>query len=290
MDLQLKGKRALVTGASKGIGLAVAQALAAEGCHLDLAGRGIPALEQARDILRKARPDIDVRIHAVDLSRVEDQERLAQACAGVDILVNNAGSNPAGDLDDSSDAVWREAWDLKVFGYINLTPVDLSRDDARRDGVIVNVIGYAGERLFARYIIGTTGNAALMAFSRSVGSQSPDFGVRVVAVNPGYTATDRAETVLRKVAESKFGSAGRWREVERELDLPFGRMAKPSEVADVVTFLASPRASYVSGTVVTVDAGAAHRNSVSRFRRSLHIAARSSANVGSNGTLASLWC
>jgi len=169
MDLKLKGKRALVTGASKGIGLAVAQSLAAEGCHLDIVGRGVPALERARDMLRQAAPDIDVRIHGADLSRVEDQERLAQACAGIDILVNNAGSNPAGDLDDTSDKIWRNAWDLKVFGYINLTRSIFHAMKQRRDGVIVNIIGYAGERLFARYIIGSTGNAALMAFSRSVG-------------------------------------------------------------------------------------------------------------------------
>jgi 3-oxoacyl-[acyl-carrier protein] reductase len=260
MDLKLHGKRALVTGASKGIGLAVARALAAEGCHLDIAARGAEALEQARDLIRQAAPGIEVRTHGADLSRLEDQERLAQACAGVDILVNNAGSNPGGDLDDTTDQVWRNSWDLKVFGYINLCRSMLRAMKARRDGVIVNIIGYAGERLNARYIIGSTGNAALMAFSRSLGSQSPDFGVRVVAVNPGYTATDRAESMLRKIAESKLGSAERWRDVERELDLPFGRMGRPEEVADVVTFLASPRASYVSGTVVTVDAGAANRN------------------------------
>ena len=260
MDLGLKGKRALVTGASKGIGFAVAQSLAAEGCRLELASRGMADLEQARDSLRKSAPDIDIRVHAADLSKVEDQERLADTCAGVDILVNNAGSNPGGDLDDTSDAIWRNAWDLKVFGYINLSRAICRAMKARRDGVIVNIIGYAGERPFARYIIGSTGNAALMAFSRSLGSQSPDFGVRVVGVNPGYTATDRAESVLRKIAENKFGSAERWRDVERELNLPFGRMGRPDEVADVVTFLASPRASYISGTVVTVDAGAAHRN------------------------------
>ncbi len=260
MDLQLKGKRALVTGASKGIGFAVAQSLAAEGCHLDIAGRGVGALEEARDKLRQDAPGIDVRIHGADLSRTEDQQRLAQACAGVDILVNNAGSNPAGDLDDISDEVWRASWDLKVFGYINLTRAILREMKQRRAGVIVNVIGYAGERLAARYIIGSTGNAALMAFSRAVGSQSPDFGVRVVAVNPGYTSTDRAQSMLRTIAESKLGSAERWQEVERELNLPFGRMGTPREVADVVTFLASPRASYVSGTVVTVDGGATNRN------------------------------
>ena len=260
MDLGLKGKRALVTGASKGIGLAVARTLAAEGCHLDIAGRGTAALEQTRDALRQLAPDIEIRVHAVDLSRVADQQRLAQACAGVDILVNNAGSNPAGALGDTSDEIWRASWDLKVFGYINLCRSLCLAMKERREGVIVNVIGYAGERLFSRYIIGSTGNAALIAFSRSLGSQSPDFGVRVVGVNPGYTATDRAESVLRKIAESKFGSAERWRDVERELDLPFGRMAQPGEVADVVAFLVSPRASYVSGTIVTVDGGASHRN------------------------------
>jgi NAD(P)-dependent dehydrogenase (short-subunit alcohol dehydrogenase family) len=260
MDLGLKGKRALVTGASKGIGMAVARTLAAEGCHLNIAARGIETLEKARETLRESAPDVDVLINSADLSRRDDQERLAQACSEVDILVNNAGSNPAGNLEDTSDEVWRESWDLKVFGYINLCRSFYRVMKQRRAGVIVNIIGYAGERLNARYIIGTSSNAALMAFTRSVGSQAPDFNVRVVGINPGYTATDRAEGVMRTISEKQFGSADRWRDVERGLNLPFGRMAQPSEIANVVAFLVSPRASYVSGTIVTVDGGATNRN------------------------------
>lgn len=260
MDLGLKGRRALVTGASKGIGLAVAHALAAEGCHIDMAGRGIAALEAARDSLRESSPSVDINIYSVDLSRLDGQERLSDACSGVDILVNNAGANPGGYLEDTVDAVWRDSWDLKVLGYINLCRSFYGAMKERRSGVIVNIIGYAGERLNARYIIGTTSNAALMAFTRSVGSQSPDFGVRVVGVNPGYTATDRAEGILRTISEKQFGSADRWRDVETSLNLPFGRMARPTEIADVVAFLASDRAAYISGTVITVDGGATNRN------------------------------
>lgn len=260
MDIQLAGRRALVTGASKGIGRAVAQSLAAEGCAVDIAGRTAAALEEVADGIRADVKGADVRVHAADLSRPEDQQRLVEACLDADILINNAGAAAAGSLDETGAADWHDSWALKVFGYINLSRDFYRTMKARGDGVIVNVIGYAGERLNARYIIGTTANAALMAFTRSVGSQSPDFGVRVVGVNPGYTATDRAEDQLRTFAEKKFGTPERWRDIEAEMNLPFGRMARPEEIADMVTFLASPRASYMSGSIVTVDGGAANRN------------------------------
>jgi NAD(P)-dependent dehydrogenase (short-subunit alcohol dehydrogenase family) len=260
MDLGLAGKRALVTGASKGIGLAIAQALAAEGCGVDIASRNPAALETAAEAIRMATPRAQVRVHRADLGVVADQQRLVATCADADILVNNAGAAAAGSLDDTTDEGWRSSWELKVFGYINLARAFYQAMKARRDGVILNVIGSAGERHNAKYVIGSTGNAALMAFSRTAGSQSPDFGVRILGVNPGYTSTDRAEGQLRAFAQKKFGDAERWRDIEKEFNFPFGRMAQPHEIADAVAFLVSPRASYISGTIVTVDGGAAHRN------------------------------
>lgn len=259
MNLNLTNKTALVTGASKGIGLAVAESLAREGCNVHIAARQAESLEKAAASIRKI-ANVSVTSHVSDLAKTADQQALFEACPDVDILVNNAGSNPAGELDEVDEATWRASWDLKVFGYINLCRSYFSRMKARGDGVIVNVIGNSGERMNPMYILGSAGNASLMAFTRAVGARAPDFGVRVVAVNPGLTETDRATTMLKSWSEQKFGTAERWREFEGEMNLPFGRMGKAEEVADVAVFLASPRAAYVSGTVVTVDGGSSNRN------------------------------
>lgn len=258
MDLGLKGRRALVTGASRGLGRAIAEALAAEGCNLVLAARNGHELANLAAALRE-RQGVDAAPLECDLSQAADQDRLAGFAADVDILVNNAGANPAGEIDEVDDETWRNAWDLKVFGYIALTRHFYSRMKARRSGVIVNVIGHSGERMNARYILGSTGNSALMSLTRALGSRSPDFDVRVVGVNPGLAATDRAEVMLRGWSQQRFGTEDRWKDVLADMNLPFGRMADPREVADTVAFVASQRASYISGTIITVDGGAAHR-------------------------------
>ena len=260
MELGLDGRSALVTGASKGIGRATAELLAREGCRLlHLAARGQAGLDEAAAGLR-AVANLEVRTYACDLSKSADQQRLIAACPDVDIVVNNAGSNPAGEIDEVDEALWRASWDLKVFGFVNLTRGFYAAMKARGSGVIVNVIGNSGERMNAMYLLGSAGNASLMALTRAVGARAPDFGVRVLGVNPGLTATERGTAMLKMWSRQKYGTPDRWQEFEADLKLPFGRMGTPQEIANAIVFLASPRASYISGTVVTVDGGDAHRN------------------------------
>ena len=260
MDLQLRGKKVLITGASKGIGLACAQGFAAEGASMHIASRSQPDLKAAADAIAE-QYKTEVSIHAMDLGKTENAVALGKLCGDVDILVNNAGAIPSGGLLDVSDEKWRHAWELKVFGYINLTREIYKRMCARKSGVIINLIGVAGERHRSNYIAGTTGNAGLMAFTRALGSESVDHGIRVVGVNPGRIETERQIGHFKEQAERELGDASRWKELSDKVaqTLPFKRAGRPDEVSDLVVYLASARASYVSGTIVTIDCGASLR-------------------------------
>jgi len=250
MDLQLAGKRVLITGGSKGIGQAVAELLAAEGCDLRLVARDGAALEQIATALRTRFP-VNVETMAADLSTDATVRAVAEWAGEIDILVNNAGAIPPGTLTSIDDAAWRKAWDLKVFGYISLSRAVYPMMAARKQGVIVNVIGAAGQWLPPGYLAGATGNAALMAFTRALARGSHTDGIRVVAINPGPVETKRLETMQRANAERELGDAERWREMFKTM--PFGRPAKPAEIAAAVAFLASPLSGYTSGTVLTID-------------------------------------
>jgi hypothetical protein len=256
MDLKLNGRTALITGGSRGIGLGVAQSLAAEGCHLHLTSRNAADLDAARQKILAAHK-VNVTCHALDLGVSENARKLAQTCRDVDILVNNAGAIPQGSLTGLEEKPWRDSWDLKVFGYINLSRDIYATMCKRRSGVIINIIGGAGERPTAGYIAGSMANAGLMAFSRALGAESPNFGVRVIGVNPTATATDRGVTRWRNQAQKDLGDPERWRELTK--NFPFGRPCSVEEVSDVVAFLCSDRAAYVSGTIIAVDGGAAAR-------------------------------
>lgn len=253
MELGLAGKRALITGGSRGIGLATALTLAEEGMDLVLVARDPATLEAAAGAVRERRQVVMTTISA-DLSSEAEVVRVAEACGPVDVLVNNAGAIPPGGLAAVDNATWRRAWDLKVYGFISLCRQLYPAMAARGGGVIVNVIGAAGEKFPPGYIAGAAGNAALMAFTRALGHASQQDNIRVVGINPGSTATERMEMLQRFRAREEFGDEARWTDYAARA--PFGRFGRPDEIAAAVAFLASPRSGYTTGTILTIDGGA----------------------------------
>ena len=255
MDLYLNNKTALITGASKGIGKAIAESLAQEGCNLALTARSGDMLEGVKTALQK-KHNISVEIFPIDLSLKNSAEQISEFAGDVDILINNAGAIPPGDLTVVDEDTWRDAWNLKVFGYINLCRLFYSKMKEVKSGVILNIIGAAAVKPMYAYIAGTTGNAGLTAFTKALSNGSTYNGIRVLGISPGLTASDRMITMMRGQAKERLGDEERWEELFK--DLPFGRAAKAEEVADLTTFLVSPRSNYTSGTVITLDAGSSN--------------------------------
>ncbi|HZM34517.1 MAG TPA: short-chain dehydrogenase/reductase [Burkholderiales bacterium] len=245
MNLELQGKSVLVTGGSKGIGFACARTFAAEGCRVHIASRDKERLEAARKSLG-GKADI----HVADLRDAAALKALAAACDDVDILVNNAGDIPGGTIEAIDEAKWRHAWELKVFGYVNLTRELFTRMKARSAGVIVNVIGMAAEHPSFEYVCGATANAGLGAFTKAMGKGSTAFGVRVLGVHPPATRTDRIIPLMKAAAKDKLGDESRWEELIGTGS--FGQMIEPEQVADMVAFLASPRAGKLSGVMLNL--------------------------------------
>ncbi len=252
MNLHLRGKRVLITGASKGIGAAAAEAFAEEGCDLILAARNAEMLDALAGRLR-SQHQINAVSHVCDLRDAEQLAGLARVASDIDILVNNAGDIPGGPIDAIDETKWRHAWELKVFGFINLTRMVYAQMKARGHGVIINDIGAAGEKFDFNYICGSAGNAALMAFTRALGSKSLKDNIRVVGINPGPVGTDRHITLMKTRAEAQFGDENRYRDLQK--GLPLQRPAHPREIADLMAYLASDRSGYTSGVIFTVDGG-----------------------------------
>ena len=172
---------------------------------------------------------------------------------------NNAGAIPGGTIAQIDEARWREAWDLKVFGYINMTRRFYALMAARRSGVIINIIGSAGENPDFSYVAGSSGNASLMAFTKAMGGTAPRDNLRVMAINPGPVMTERLITLMKTRAGSDLGDPERWPELMQ--GYAFGRAATPEEIGYMAAFLASDRSAYTTGTIVTIDGGGGSRRS-----------------------------
>ncbi|MCY4461559.1 MAG: SDR family oxidoreductase [Albidovulum sp.] len=259
MDLGLKSKKVLITGASQGIGEGAARVFAAEGADLKLTARRGDVLDSLAANLKRE-TGVSVETFPIDLELRGAAQKLADAAGDVDILVNNAGVIPGGNLEFVDEKTWRAGWELKVFGYINLCRIYYARMKASGGGVIVNNIGNAGERLDAEYISGTSGNACLMAFTRALGGPSLGDGIRVVGINPGPVDTPRIYKLLRQRAKEWFGDESRWKELQARY--PKGRPASVAEICDAMAFLASDRSGYTSGAILTIDGGIASRSSI----------------------------
>jgi 3-oxoacyl-[acyl-carrier protein] reductase len=257
MDLELAGRTALVTGGSKGIGRAVALALAREGARVMICARDQEHLSRtAREI--EAATGRRVETLAVDLGELDGVRRAAAEALGrlgrLDILVNNAGAIKAGDFLATPDEEWLAGWRLKLLGYIRMAREVLPHMQRQAGGRIVNVIGAAARNPAPTYMMGGAANAALVNFTKALADLGARSGVLVAAVSPGPVRTERWETLTRQQALAA-GKDVETFERERAAEFPLGRIALPEEVADLVCFLCSARASFLTGVTITVDGG-----------------------------------
>ncbi|MCQ4166491.1 SDR family oxidoreductase [Tahibacter harae] len=252
MDLQLAGKTAIVTGASRGIGRAIAVALAAEGASVVAVARSGDALRQLVGALPV--PGLAV---AADLREDAAAEHVVAQALGLsgrlDILVNNAGATVRGDFLALDDGAWQDGFALKFFGAMRLCRAAWPSLRARA-GAIVNVVGIGGRSGSAEFSIGGAVNAALLNLTKALADRGVADGVRVNAVNPSSIATDRLQARVRTQAAAQgVDEAEAARRIAAELRV--ARFGTPEEIAAAVVFLASPRAAYCQGTILDVDGG-----------------------------------
>ena len=257
MDLRIRGRRAVVTGASMGIGRAIAAGLAEEGVDIVTVARSKDLLEEAATELR-AKYGVKVVPLAMDLSSLEGAQQAARAAiealGGIDILVNNAGAIPAATLTSISDEEMMRAWDLKLFGYVRMARELVPPMQERGWGRVVNIIGLAATNPSANYIWGGTANAALMNFTMCLALEGAPKGVIVNAILPGAVNTQRILTLQESWARAAGTDLATMRARQTE-NIPVRRVGEPEEIADVATYLCSERCTYLVGAAIPVGGG-----------------------------------
>jgi len=252
MNLNLTGKIAIVTGASRGIGRAIAGTLAAEGMKLTLAARSKDQLDELASSLTT-----DCLVQAVDLRTPGAASTVVEATikkfGAIDLLVNNAGATKRGDFFELTDEDWADGFALKFFGAMRLSRASWKHLMASR-GTIVNIIGIGGRTGSAEFTIGGSVNAACRLLTKALADRGVKDGVRVNAINPGFIKTERLETRLKTFADEQKIPLSQ-AETQMAKATGVARFGEPSEVANAVAFLASPASAYCHGSLLDIDGG-----------------------------------
>jgi NAD(P)-dependent dehydrogenase (short-subunit alcohol dehydrogenase family) len=259
MDFNLSGKVAIVTGGSTGIGLACAKALYQEGVNLAIVARDPSKLEQAVQRIH-ACASVPAKVIAVpaDLTQTESAEQLVSTVlhqfGHIDILINNAGAPRVGSFLDLDDSAYLDTWNLKPLGYIRLVKAVVPSMIERQDGRIVNIIGSAGRTPGANFLPGGMSNAALLNFTRGVSKELARYNIRISAISPGFTATDRANHLAEKNSQAR-GISLEDAKAELVQSIPLGRLVDPDHIAAMTVFLVSDLAASITGTEILIDGG-----------------------------------
>jgi len=257
VDLELKDKTALVTGASKGIGRAVALALAREGVRVAMCSRKAADLDRAAADIERATGGQTLPVPA-DLSTLGGVEEVVattrKRLGRIDILVNNAGAIRGGDFLAIPDAQWSEDWSLKLLGYIRMARAVFPGMQEQGGGRICNIVGAAARNPTPAYLTGGAANAALINFTKGLADLGAPSKVLVTAVSPAATATDRWNDMITERSAATGRPPGELH-AEAAKAYALGRIATPEDVADLVCFLVSARASFLTGICITVDGG-----------------------------------
>ena len=257
MDLGLRGKVALVAASSRGLGRAVAIELASEGATLVMCARGADALMEAKAEVERASGSRVIAI-AADLSEPADVERVVATglheFGRIDVLVTNTGGPPAGPFESHSPEVWHTALRQNLESVLNLTRAVLPGMKERQWGRIVNITSIAVKQPVDDLILSNSVRAAVTGFARTLANEVAPFGITVNNVMPGYTRTQRVEELTVRIAAARGSTAEEALEGWRR-EIPMRRLGEPRELAAMVAFLASERASYTTGASVAVDGG-----------------------------------